>query len=449
MDTTMTGGGNRNGNGTVTCNESGGDDCDHNHDEEDDVFRADPLLPALERGEQDEYFSLGLVVNWPLLAYQASNRVSYDTEKDDDDAISCGGGGGDDNNGKSNNNNRYQPLQEHYESFCSRVQTECFSQCENREDNCDNKSSTMLFLPLESLHITVATLMSARKTTKNDVQKQQQQQQQDETVRRWKELLVRASQHEGWPKTKKLRLKIRGALITESAGILLWDDLSNGIWKIRQCLHSAVKDEEKREQEQERHIATAAAAGGATQHDNNDQHHDSSSSCSSSPRCSNDGFMDGFRTPDIIHTTFMRYRTPPPSGQSPAKANSILQRNIVCSVGNGRNDNDSIPHPLFQQQTSSLQRNRSPGKTEATNNNIDTVDIDCAKMVNCKIYLQPPPTGLKPKTFDNKLCKAVDDEDFNGKPAAVAKGLNGDRDDGDNDYHEVYLTLPIGSGSIP
>ena len=439
----MTGGGNRNGNNNdnVTSNDSAGDDCDR--DKEDDVFRADPLLPALERGEQDEYFSLGLVVNWPLQAYHAPNRRSYDTENDDDDSIGGGGGGGDDDdddNSSFNNNHRHQPLQEHYESFCSRVQAECFSRCQNREDDFDDKSSTILFLPLESLHITVATLMSARKTTKNDFQKQQQQQQhqQDEIVRRWKELLVRASQHEGWPKTKKLQLKIRGALITESAGILLWDDLSNGISKIRQCLHSVVKDEKKREQKQKqkRHIAAAGAAGGATQHDNNN-HHDSSSS----KQCTNDGFMDGFRTPDIIHTTFMRYRTPPPSGQSPSAANSILQRNIVCTVGNDRNDNcNHIPHPLFHQQTS-LQRNAGPGTTEPTSNDVETVEVDCAKMVNCKIYLQPRTAGLMPKTFDNDLCNTVDDE--------IVKGVNNDRDDDDNTYHEVYLTLPIGSGSIP
>jgi len=431
----MTGGANDN---------TGDDDDDDDGHDDDDVFRSDPLVPALERGEQDEYFSLGLVANWPLRNNPMPNS-NNGTENDSNTSS------------HNNNNDRHQPLQEHYESFCSRVQTECFFQLHNRADDDDDDDdddgggeSSIMFLPLESLHITVATLMSATKISDNDFEQQQQQQQkEDERICRWKELLVHASQHEDWPKTKELQLKIRGALITKTAGILLWDDLSKGISKIRQCLHSVVREEKKqkqqqKQQQQQQKIVGAAAAAATTQHDDNNDPHDltSSSSC-------HIGFMDGFRTPDIIHTTFMRYRTPPPSRQSPSEANSILQRNIVCSgVDKDRNDNDNekIPHPFFQQQQqqTNLQRNAGTVNTDATTDDADTVYIDCVKMVNCKIYLQPP--KLESTAFHNNKYVVEDDETVNDTPAVAKKDEN--YDDGNNDYHEVYLTLPVGSGSL-
>jgi hypothetical protein len=321
------------------------DNDDHDGDANDDVFHADPLLPALGRGQQDDYFALGLVVNWPP-------------------------GDGNDNDGDD-----VSLLKQQYQSFCDVVKTECFPHHHDQD--------SVMFLPLDSLHITVATLQSATKISKIE------QRQQQEIIQQWKELLMCASQHDDWP-TQHLQLKIVSAHITPTAGILLWEDTTDGITKIRQCLYDVLSEKRQRQQFP------------------NDEHNSDV-----------EFFLNnGFRIPDIVHTTFVRYRTPPPNQIRPSESHSILLQEIVGS------------HPIFGDSSSS-------SSSSSSNNGKSTVRIECTKMVNCKIYLQPPKRQVKQQPKDDIRCK-------NNYNSNTNKKLDDEEEEVD---HPVYLVLPIGSSA--
>ena len=214
--------------------------------DDDDRFLDDPLIPAFCGEDQDDYFSLGFVVNWPPTSTTESSQA-YNAAN--------------------------------YEDFLSAVKTECFR---GRDD-------FLFCLPFHALHITVATLFPATKISKLPSRNAEQRtgstlrgnksvhdtensvdnakQTRSTLVNGWKQVLLRASSSNDWPK-RPLELELESAEIRNRAGILLWKEHTGGIAKIRHCLEVAAKEAEE------------SFSAVVTEH---------------------------LRIPDIIHTTFVRY----------------------------------------------------------------------------------------------------------------------------------------------
>lgn len=252
--------------------------------EDEDRFIPDGLLPALFRNEQDEFFALGLVVNWPITNSSGMKAT--------------------------------------YESFLSMVQAKCFQ----------SEGNSFFCMPFHSLHITVASLFAARRIAQDDLlavpdEATVTNQWQSSFLGEWKDALVEARSHKDWPR-QPLEVQIESARIDPSAGILLWQDQSGGIERMRRCLEWTVRSNYP-------HLL----------------HH--------------------LKIPNIIHSTFVRYKSnPPPSWQlRPSALNSILVQDVVPN------------HGLFVV--------RAKANATAPSTTI-TVRIDCVKCVDCKIYLQSP-----------------------------------------------------------
>jgi hypothetical protein len=266
------------------------------HDE--DRFYADPLLPALFRKEEDDYFALGLVINWPV-GKAAEN----------------------------NNDGSLNVLQQHYDDFLSTVQRTCF-----QHDNGDH----FFCVPLHSLHITLASLFSAKRISELPSSSSTTPDDWTSTfVTEWKEVLMKAVSLDDWPrKDEPIEIRIDSARVAPRAGILLWTESSssslNGIERMRNCLRCAVQSVHPHLQ---RYL----------------------------------------RIPNIIHSTFVRYINPP-SEQNlrPSHVHSILLEQVVSR------------HPLFGKDI--VDHSKSDSSIAPTASN--TIRIDCAKLVNCKIYLQ-------------------------------------------------------------
>jgi hypothetical protein len=271
---------------------------------DEDLFLADPLLPALVRREQDDFFALGLLVHWPIVCENFCRQ---------------------------------------YETFLSAVKTECF------QDEMDS----FFFLPLHSLHITVASLFPAthgsdlpkkksRKSESNMVDGEWQR----DFINEWKEVLLQAFFMEDWPK-KPLVLHLESARITSHAGILLWKDSTGGIEQIRHCIRTAVQ-------------------------------------------WMNPHLEVHLRIPDIIHTTFVRYKDQVSLSNltRPSQKHSCLVERVVAN------------HSLFGSNTT-INANENENN-DGLSNHVQVADS--VKLVNCKIYLQ---------------------------------GTQGEKD------HPVYLTLPL------
>jgi len=190
------------------------------HADNDDRFLDDPLLPAFFRQEQDDYFALGLMVNWRNIL--ASN-ISYN--------------------------------ESNYEQFLSAVETECFH----------GKRDFLFTLPFHALHITVASLFPAlesfqlRPESTNKPTNSSKQHMNSNTTANslhnrnfsrsevaaiWKNILLRASQHPDWPKCP-LELELETAEIRNRAGIFLWKEHTGGIASMRRCLQAAVDEEDQ------------------------------------------------------------------------------------------------------------------------------------------------------------------------------------------------------------
>ncbi len=191
------------------------------HTDDDDRFLDDPLLPAFFRQKQDDYFALGLVINWRNASVSCT---SYN---------------------KSN-----------YEHFLSAVETECFH----------GKQDFLFTLPFHALHITIASLFPALESLQlrleptNKPTKASQRHMNGNTVANslqhrnfsrsqvaaiWKTIILRASQHPEWPK-RPLKLELDTAEIRDRAGIFLWKEHTGGIASMRRCLQAAVDDEEEK-----------------------------------------------------------------------------------------------------------------------------------------------------------------------------------------------------------
>mmetsp|Transcript_46841 Transcript_46841/g.114236 ORF Transcript_46841/g.114236 Transcript_46841/m.114236 type:complete len:295 (-) Transcript_46841:1102-1986(-) len=108
-----------------------------------------------------------------------------------------------------------------------------------RADDCDVDHRPAVYLyPPEHLHITVATF--ARPCPKKDSKYfcQNKDFNVEEFQRKYKDLIIQASHDEDWP-SEPMKFVVQNVRIATKAGIILWDDITGGITKIRNCLRKA------------------------------------------------------------------------------------------------------------------------------------------------------------------------------------------------------------------
>lgn len=180
---------------------------------EDDRFLNDPLLPSVCLQEQDGYFSLGLVVNWPTgsCKHVPQNQNGYNASN--------------------------------YEKFLSAVEAECFPKKSSKD--------FLVFLPFHALHITIASFVSAHSqksalcnkssTTESNTKKYLRDDSMASAAM-WKRILQKAAQSPDWP-TQPLELQVDSAQIRNRAGILLWKEHTGGIAQMRRCIQAQVENE--------------------------------------------------------------------------------------------------------------------------------------------------------------------------------------------------------------
>jgi len=161
---------------------------------DDDRFLSDPLLSAFL--EQDDYFALGLVVNWPA-DVSAATRTSYN--------------------------------ESNYAQFLSTIETECFG----------GKGGFLFKLPFHALHITIASLFPAHQLRKESNLPDGLSR--TRVASFWKKILMRAFQHPDWPK-RPLELELEKAEIRNRAGIFLWKEHTGGLDCMRRCLEQAATE---------------------------------------------------------------------------------------------------------------------------------------------------------------------------------------------------------------
>ncbi len=261
--------------------------------DDDDRFLNDPLLPSVFRQEQDDYFALGLVMNWPT---GTSSNVPPDQH------------------GYNSTN---------YEKFLSTVKAECFPEQSTSKD-------FLFFKPFHALHITIASLVSAHSHKSRGCaitplsRSGSLSDHSMASVEIWKRILQKAAQSPDWPR-RPLELQVDSAQIRNRAGILLWMEHTGGIVKMRRCIRAAVETEK--------------STGGV-------------------------GLLPEFRTPNIIHTTFVRYHNCD-ENQSwrPSQANAILLESVIPN------------QPLF---------------TSGSGSSTQSMEASFASLVDCKIYLLGP-----------------------------------------------------------
>lgn len=339
---------------------------------DDDVFLDDPLLPAVHRNKEDDYFCLGLVANWP----NASSTTRTDGSRP---------------------RRLSQPYNaSNYERFVSAVKTECFR----------GETDLLFFLPFHALHITIASLFPARltcemprwnteatieataaaaaaaTTTNTDGDSSENYSRtmcRSEFLKAWNEILLRASSNKEWPK-RPLELELDSAQIRNRAGILLWKEHTGGLEEMRRCIELAANEEFL-----------------------------SSPTAQCFPRSV---ILEHLRIPNIIHTTFLRYhhcedrmgRTNQSLGGGdreshkplrPSQANSILTQRIIPSQplfskmsNTNRNDDDAKNNnPRFESSTKGATRNDK------------SVAAEFVRFVNCKIYLLSPRKEVDHEVF--------------------------------------------------
>jgi hypothetical protein len=154
-------------------------------------FKADPLVSSLFVNKEDEYFGLVLNTGWP--------------PNDEIDAP--------------------------YQSFLDQVR-KCFDKAD--VESTENEPPNVYLYPTQCLHVTVATFYPIRK---------KQPELGDEYYLELKnkavELVEAASQRDDWPKVtvqSKHYLQLESVQLGQKAGILLWNDASGVIDKMRMCL---------------------------------------------------------------------------------------------------------------------------------------------------------------------------------------------------------------------
>lgn len=153
-------------------------------------FYADPLVKAIYRKESD-FFDLVLAAGVPLLS------------KPDD--------------------------LKSYNEFVKLVQS-----CMDLEDYRGGNDPTAYFYEPPYLHVTVATLYPLDKQKAEGIDY-------DGIKTYFKQLVQKASQRPEWP-DDPLQLEVKSSQLGSRAGILLWNEVTGGIHKIRQCLLAAEQE---------------------------------------------------------------------------------------------------------------------------------------------------------------------------------------------------------------
>ena len=211
------------------------------------VFQTDPLVEALLAKRQEEFFSMGLVVGWPP---HSSLKPSYDR-------------------------------------FISIIQQLVFEEHEETDALQQKSHPSIFFTPFPTLHITVATLMNTTRIKDMNVSI-------DRLHKDWKHILLEVSKLPEWP-VGPLRLRVQSADISTRAGILLWQEETGRLERIRSCLWSFFAPNN--------HLPEAY------------------------------GYLREYLAiPKIIHTTFARYYKSPHSSFEDAR--SRLKKHVLPQMAN-------------------------------------------------------------------------------------------------------------------
>ena len=183
--------------------------CDNNNKPRDGpatTFEADPKVNDIFLCKDGDYYGLVLVAGWPP---DESGGFIMDNP---------------------------------YSKFLQQVR-KCFDpedlQPTNNENN--NNIPAVYLYPSRCIHVTIATF--ARPEKKMDSTNNMTDYTEFERVHQ--SIVEEASKLPNWPTTKPIELVIKSTQLGSQAGILLWDDLSGGIDKIRQCLQQVVAKQRK------------------------------------------------------------------------------------------------------------------------------------------------------------------------------------------------------------
>jgi hypothetical protein len=153
--------------------------------------------------------------------------------------------------------------------------------------------SPLYLYPYEHLHTTVATFFRpGLERVPID--------QQEKLRRLWTQVLDVALKDQGWP-TQPFSLRIESAQVGSRAGILLWKDESGSMEAMRECLRRAAAT-----------VRTEA----------------SSSDCNSEEL----DWLGHLDVPPIIHSTFLRFCSPPPRTDG-AAVQERFQADVLSKLG--------------------------------------------------------------------------------------------------------------------
>jgi hypothetical protein len=146
----------------------------------------------------------------------------------------------------------------------------------------ETEASTLYLYPVESLHITVATLraFSPIMTSTDDIVV---------VIQFWKEIIQSASARSDWPK-EKIVVEVENAQLGSTAGILLWREDTRCLKAMRACLQREVNFYEEF---LDRLISSNVDPCGSIQHKMLRES------------------LNAFSIPDIVHTSFLRFFTHP------------------------------------------------------------------------------------------------------------------------------------------
>ena len=334
------------------------------YDDDCDRFLNDPILQFFNENRQDEFFSLGLVVNWQKPSLPQVNAAAAATTTTQEA------------------NHNYNAT--NYQKFISAVKAECFQ----------GKEDMLVCLPFHALHITVASCFQATRiseitsrttrpkatgaigesTNQNlangsdkntDIDKNNSQRRLD-IANFWKSVLLQASASPDWPK-RPLELELDSARIGNRAGILLWKERTGGLFQMRSCLEDA-----------------AAAVSNPEE--------------SLSFR-----FSQHLKIPNIVHTTFVRYRNVEDCASKsqsidenalswrPSQANDILKQRVMpFQPLFSKQKMDSNLHDSKTSYAKSLSAEKETIKLIETSLSKTVVTPDVVTLVDCKIYLLCP-----------------------------------------------------------
>lgn len=188
---------------------------------------------------------------------------------------------------------------EQYNTFLELVR-QCF-------EPIDLLNSAVYIHPPCCLHVTVATLHGFTNRSKGVGVR-------ENLLRNWSDVMAKASRREYWP-TSALQLKLKSSQIGKSAGILLWEETTGGLDRMRECIRCEAHDQR----------AKLEAAGID---------------------------VETLTIPNIVHSSFLRFRSMPQTTGEDMQSKfrelvvpqlgNIFSRSLPVTVA--RFVNESIPY---------------------------------------------------------------------------------------------------------